>query len=236
MSAQAFVALEETRALQLLVDGIDDELDGPRSWEVIDASLDGICRLARPLATYALMRLMGHEELQLRLRAAERLAALGDTEPLLRWLSLDEPEDVRVAAAWGLVKLGFPYPALYYVATHGPVLVPRFIALGGDGIRMLCACPVELFASTLDDVARRVASKRRHFDLLEDLAVEGSELAERALRHIDTRPRRFPTRRHLPLFGDETLSCAEWRDLEEAGVDTALLKRAFLATPNPKER
>jgi hypothetical protein len=128
--AQDLADLHDVSTLPMLLDVIDESLEGPRSWDAVDIALDGICAFARTLAITTLVRLMAHPEQQMRFRAGERLASLGETEDLLKSLTMGRPEPVRIAAAWGLAKYGNMQPLLRYVGTHGPLVVPRIVGSG----------------------------------------------------------------------------------------------------------
>ena len=210
---------------ELFLERIEEELEGERSWDAIDVALEDIVALGRPGAVRVLTRLMAHPDIQMRFRAAEKLATVEHADVPLRWLCVGSSEDVTLAAAWGLVKLGFHDPALRYLRTHGGLLVPRFIGLGPPGVRALCKCTPMLFGDGLDDAAVVLARKRQHLGLLIDLTADGSELARRAVDCMQRR-RGVMGRWRLPLFGDEPLSKEERRELSEAGVDLRLLRRA----------
>lgn len=241
--AHALVALGDLRTLPLLLGVIDDELEGSRSWDAVDVVLDGIAGFGRTVAVSTLARLMAHREVQMRFRAAEKLASLDDAETPLRWLAFGRAVDVRVAASWGLVQLGIEGPALRYLRTHGPLLVPRFVGLGTRGVRALCQCTPKLFrrGGGLEEAAAILASKRQYERLLTNLTAEGSKLAHLALAHMDARApgRRVAARWLAVCYGDDPLTQVEIDDLEEAGIDLSLLDEAdeVLApkTPTPRD-
>ena len=187
--AEGLVALRDLRTLPLLLELIDDTLETTRSWQAVDVALDGIVVFGRTIAVSTLARLMGHHEVELRFRAAAKLASLEAAELPLRWLALGRSEDARVAAAWGLVTIGHPDTALQYLRSHGAVLIPRIVGLGPRGVRILCGCPVRLLGDRFDAAAALLAKKRQHFRLLLDLTANGSELARVALELMDA-PRR----------------------------------------------
>ncbi len=223
--AEALIALDDARTLPLLVDLIDEALDVTRSWDAVDIALDGIVRLGHTLAVSTLSRLMAHADAQMRFRAAEKLASLDDAESPLRWLSIGRTEDVRVAAAWGLAKLGFPSPALRYLSTHFALLAPRLVGLGARGVSALCGCAPQLLGDALDDVAALLGKKRQHCALLDALSVS-SEVARLALEHMEETTSQRRHHATSGLYGDEPLTHAELRDLGDAGVDPELLALA----------
>ncbi len=233
--AEALVALDDARTLPLLVDLIDEALDGVRSWDAVDVALAGICRVGRPLSVSTLSKLMAHPDVQMRFRAAEALASLKDAEPL-RWLSLGRAEDVRVAAAWGLMQLGFAWPVLRYLRSHTALLVPRIVGLGARGVNALCGCPPALLGDAVDDVAALLGRKRRHYELLCVQSDAGSELARAALAYMDElASRRSRERSPHALYGEEPLTRTELYELEEANMDLeqlALAREGF-AVPKP---
>jgi len=224
--AEALVALDDARTLPLLVDLIDESLDGVRSWDAVDVALAGICRVGRPLSVSTLSQLMAHPDVQMRFRAAEALASLEDAEPL-RWLSLGRTEDVRVAAAWGLMQLGFAGPALRYLRSHTALLAPRIAGLGARGVNALCECPPALLGDAFDEVAALLGRKRRHRELLSVQFDAGSELARAALEYMDERAsRRARQRSPHALYGEEPLTHAELRELREANMASERLAMA----------
>jgi hypothetical protein len=239
---ESLVAIGDASALPMLLDVIDESLEGVRSWDAVDAALDGICTLGRAVGITTLARLMAHPDVQLRFRAAERLLALGDTEQHLRSVAFGKfPETAKVAAAWALVKVGYTIPALRYLGSHAMLLAPRFVGLGERGVRALCLCSPALFGDRLEDVAALLARKRQWVTLYTSLAEQhGSELAALALDHIAVlRGRRPRVNRHQVIqgFGEEPLTSIEIRELVAGGLD----QRELLGTlagrdllPKPK--
>jgi hypothetical protein len=220
--ARSLVELHDVSTLPLLLDVIDESLEGPRSWDAIDVALDGIVALGRSVAVTTLARLMAHAEVQMRFRAAERLASLeGAGDHLRSLLWGPRPEAVRIAAAWGLAQLGYMQPALRYAATHGALLLPRLVGLGERGVRALCGSTT--LGAELERAAALLARKRQHMRLLGKLADDGSELTALALAYINQRPPRA-----VPTAAEE---------IEAAGVDLDLLaEHRIKPDPGPQPR